>query len=209
VIWLAIGSVLLLLLVIPLCLKVHFSGSASNAGFNFLIKAPGLRIRYDSVSDTTKQRFLWKSARTEAKTAGSAPVPEQTPSPKRKITLSLPKKKSKREANQLALVKLLAPRLWKLMKRLFGAIHADQILAKIIVATDDPMTTAILYGALQPVAAFNSPTRTFLIEADFEKTSFGFELHWSFWARPIVWLWIISTWLLGLPLLRIYRMTRA
>lgn len=188
--------------------KIHFSGNGSRNGFVFKLKSLGVRVEYESTTGETRGRFLWLKYRVAESAKGESVFQRvsQEVTSRRKATPSDSSPTPKKSSNNLAILRLVLPQLFKLLKRLLGSISADEIYAELIVATSDPMTTAVLYGALQPVSMFDTARRTFRVGVDFERESPNFNLRWSFSARPIVWLWIFSTWSFTLPWRKIWKL---
>jgi len=208
VIWWGILAAVLLLPFLMMVPKIHFSGNGSRNGFVFKLKALGVRLEYGTTSREMRGRFLWFKFRNANSTSGESVFQRvsQEVTSRRKVTPSTSSTSPKKPSNNLAILKLILPNLFKLLKRLLGSIHADEIYAELIVATSDPMTTAVLYGALQPVSMFDTDRRTFRVGVDFERESPDFDLRWSFSVRPIVVLLIVVTWLLTLPWRKIWKL---
>ncbi len=207
-IWLGILAALIILPFLLMIPKVHCGGSGSRAGFHLFFRVLGFKVKFDPASMTSQAELPQgkiASNVTNRRTWLYERISAEVKSRQRAANASPTQGNSR---NRLPLLKLIIPKLFKLLKRLLASISADEIYVELIVATEDPMSTAVLYGALQPVTMFNSPRRTFRIGVDFERESPDFDLRWSFSARPIVWLWIFVTWTMTLPLLRIWRMTR-
>ncbi len=205
-IWLWIISGVLLLPLLILLPKVHFSGNGSPAGFFFRLKAIGLRAEYITSTGAISGRLLWfKIKRPSNSFRGS--ILQQTLKKAQQAPAVTPLK-SKKSSGNYSNLRLSIPYVFRLLKRLLGCIHADEITVELTIATEDPMTTAILFGALQPVSLLNTPRRTFAIGVDFERSSPDYNLSWSFSIRPIVCGWVIITWAMTLPWRKIWRLYR-
>jgi len=203
--WLWIAAAVVVLPAMLLFPKVYFSGSGSPAGFYFRLKAIGLWIEFDSINQAIRGRFLGFKIATPSKVIKNGTLFSQVLEKSQSATPADPTSRKKRSFGNLAVIRLIIPKILTLLKRLLGSIHIDVLSVELVVATEDPMTTAIMFGALQPVALWNTPRRTFTIGVDFERASPLYDLKWSFSARPIVWIWLVITWGFGLPWRRIWR----
>jgi hypothetical protein len=199
--WVLLGLALLpVLLLTP---RVRFSGSASLDGVSLLLQGLGFRIRFDSKSKQVRGRILGArvspSLATQRDASPTAPVKEPEPVAEHPgVSPKLDK----------ALIFDLVKRVYRLMRRLLRSVKAELIEVNLTVASSDPMNTAVVYGALQPVVMFNNPRRRFVIGVDFESEKPRFIARWKLAARPIAWIWIFFTWGVGLPWRRLWRLYR-
>lgn len=204
--WGVLAVVLLtpLLILIP---RVIFRGKIAPGNILLEFIGVGFRIAYTGFDGVSGSFLFWRFDGVES-AAGDPLKRKDTGAPQ---AIPAPQPARRRVFRPPAdLILILIKRLFRLLKRLFGSIHADQIRLKAIVATPDPMWTGTLFGALQPIRAFhNPPKREFDFEIDFTRESPLVFAEWSFSSRPIVWVWIFLSWGAALPWRRIWSVYRA
>lgn len=199
-IWIWILAGFLGFLILLLSLKTRFSGRAAPAGITLELHIPGYSFHYNSSTKSGQH----KTSKAEK------PKPSiRIETGKKKNNESAPKQRATNvnlRTFSPSLIKLIISRIFKLIRRIFRSIHAENICVRLTIATDDPMTTAMLYGALQPAVMFNNSQRKIDINVDFERQTPDYDVQWELTVRPIVWIWVFISWLATLPWLRIWRL---
>lgn len=190
-IWaLAAVGLLILTSIALLVPRVRFSGRGSPEGINLLLSGVGFRIAYDSPGRVLSGRFLFFRIRAGVR----QPVKKVAPSAPAGVT-----RLAMFGATDLGLMMELTKAGIRLAGRLLSLVRADYFRADILAATPDPLSTGVLFGALQPLTAFNGPRRMIHLLVDFERDAPRLDLEWSFSARPMWWLWAIGRVSFGLP----------
>lgn len=194
---LAFFILLFLIITVP---RIRFSGRYNEQGLRIELRALLTRLVYDSTIGVVAGRVFFVSFHGGGETdVGQAKEPRNV---KWDVSIEAPP----RNRPNARFILRLAGRILSLLKKLLKSIHTDYLYARLVVATSDPMTTAVIFGALQPVSMLNRiPARRFTLDVDFERSQSYGNAEWSFSVRPIVWIVIVGWWMIGLPWREIYR----
>ncbi|MDP8228178.1 MAG: hypothetical protein P9M15_01850 [Candidatus Electryoneaceae bacterium] len=94
-------------------------------------------------------------------------------------------------------------------KRFISALQIEYLSLEMLVATPDPMTTGILFGALVPLTALNRPPRrTLNFQIDFQQDYPSFDISCVISIRPTRLIYIAVAELLHLPWRRMWKTYR-